>query len=73
LDLDYVLADDEREVRLVERLGLNLQEVRVIDAERTINYDGVGVRGCRSLCFKHDSIGVVGLSLMTIDNSLGTN
>ena len=38
IELD-VVADDEREVRLVERLGLNLQEVRVIDMERTINYD----------------------------------
>jgi len=38
IELD-VLVNDEREVRLVERLGLNLQEVRVIDMERTINYD----------------------------------
>jgi hypothetical protein len=38
IELD-VVADDEREVRLVERLGLKLQEIRVIDMERTINYD----------------------------------
>jgi len=38
IELD-VLVNDEREVRLVERLGLDLQEVRVIDMERTINYD----------------------------------
>ena len=38
IELD-VVANDEREVRLVEKLGLNLQEVRVIDMERTINYD----------------------------------
>jgi len=38
IELD-VVADDEREVRLVERLGLKPQEVRVIDMERTINYD----------------------------------
>jgi hypothetical protein len=38
IELD-VLVNDEREVRLVERLGLKLQEVRVIDMERTINYD----------------------------------
>ena len=38
IELD-VVADDEREVRLVERLGLKSQEVHVIDTERTINYD----------------------------------
>jgi hypothetical protein len=38
IELD-VLVNDEREVRLVERLGLKSQEVHVIDTERTINYD----------------------------------